>query len=290
MIYLTFDSNIWIYSLDDSWKIENQLDYLELWIEENHIKLLLPEIILQEWKNHREKEVEIREKTLNNFFAMADEILPSAFFSDYKKPEVQKEIILNQLTRIDSILEKAEIIPTSTEIDKKIIEWGIAKKAPMHKKTSVADAIIILSLFEFAELKNGNTFFFVSDNKEDFYENGKIHSHLKPFFERLSIKEFRKLNSLIDHLRYGFNLPINNTLEQKRKERIKNKLKEKAYNPEYEKFVASQESSFIINLNTLDFILIQNKNIVVLSDSKILKMLCIFWLKIMVKYWLIEKS
>ena len=53
MHYLTFDSNIWIYSLDESWRIENQLDYLEPWIQDGHVKLLLPEIILTEWTNNK---------------------------------------------------------------------------------------------------------------------------------------------------------------------------------------------------------------------------------------------
>ena len=53
MHYLTFDSNIWIYSLDESWRIENHLDYLEPWIQDGHVKLLLPEIILTEWTNNK---------------------------------------------------------------------------------------------------------------------------------------------------------------------------------------------------------------------------------------------
>ena len=53
MIYLTFDSNIWIYLLGNAWKKSNPLDYLEHWIYEEHEKILLPEIIYTEWGNQK---------------------------------------------------------------------------------------------------------------------------------------------------------------------------------------------------------------------------------------------
>ena len=86
MIYLTFDSNIWIYSLDESWLIESQLDYLEPWIQNGLVKLLLPNIIISEWHKHEGKQGAERERKLNEFFAMAEEILPSAFYSEFKDP------------------------------------------------------------------------------------------------------------------------------------------------------------------------------------------------------------
>ena len=88
MIYLTFDSNIWIYFLDNSWKEYSPLDHLEHWIEENHVRILLPEIIIDEWEKHKEIEKEKRKKSLKDFFSMADEIMPSAFLADHRKPEL----------------------------------------------------------------------------------------------------------------------------------------------------------------------------------------------------------
>ena len=105
MIYLTFDSNIWIYLLDDSWKDENPLDYLEYWIEQGHITILIPEIVLEEWKKHREKEKENRKKKLREFFNAAEEILPStAFIGDQKKPENIEKIVEKQIKRIEDLV------------------------------------------------------------------------------------------------------------------------------------------------------------------------------------------
>ena len=62
MIYLTFDSNIWIYLLDSASKKSNPLDYIEHWIEEGLVKILLPEIIYKEWDKHREPQKKEYEK------------------------------------------------------------------------------------------------------------------------------------------------------------------------------------------------------------------------------------
>lgn len=262
MIYLTFDSNIWIYSLDDSWKIENHLDYIEPWIEEGQIKLLLPEIILNEWAKHRSDQVNVRKDKLKEFFRMAEEIMPTAFFSDYKSPEAQNNIIVNQLNRIDRLVKNAKIVPINDDIQKKVIQWGVDKLAPMHRKSSLADTIIVLSLIDYAEKNHGHDYKFISANSEDFYvkKEGKsvIHPDLEPDFKRLNIKEYKTLNHLIHELISFHNLPVSSNISQKRQERIKNKIRERIYNPEYENLVSDQDSQFIKNVETIDFILRNN--------------------------------
>jgi len=109
MIYLTFDSNIWIYSLDESWQIENQLDYLEPWIQNGEVKLLLPKMIIDEWGKHEKEQVEEREKKLREFFNMAEEILPSAFFTEYKETATQRKIIETHLNRLNSLIRLRNI-------------------------------------------------------------------------------------------------------------------------------------------------------------------------------------
>jgi len=259
MIYLTFDSNIWIYSLDESWKIENHLDYLEPWIQSGEVKLLLPKMIIDEWSKHENSQVNEREKKLNDFFVMAEEILPSAFFAEYKIPAVQRKIIEDQLNRAKNLIVKSEIIPEYSEVKDRIISDGIAKKAPMHKKSSVADAIIVYSLIHFSKLNKGNHYFFISNNTEDFFQKGKIkkeiHQDLKADFDANNIQAFTTLNQLIYFLEITHSLKIDENIIQKRKERIRNKIKEKVYNPEYEKLIESGDSSYIQNLNTIEFIL-----------------------------------
>lgn len=259
MIYLTFDSNIWIYSLDESWQIENQLDYLEPWIQKGEVKLLLPKMIIDEWTKHEKEQVGEREKKLRDFFSMAEEILPSAFFAEYKEPATQRKIIDDQLNRAKNLILQSEIIPEYSEVNDRIISDGIAKKAPMHKKSSVADAIIVYSLIHFSKLNQGNHYFFISNNTEDFYQKSnskkEIHQDLKPDFDANNIQAFTTLNQLIYFLRTVHGLKVNENISQIRKERIRNKVKEKVYNPEYDKLTESGDSSYIQNINTIEFIL-----------------------------------
>jgi hypothetical protein len=264
MIYLTFDSNIWIYSLDQSWQIENELDYLEPWIKRGDVKLLLPKIIIDEWKKHEQDQVKNREDKLKEFFQMAEEILPSSFFAEYKQPVIQKKIIEEQLNRAKQLIFQSEIIPEYPEVKDRIIKDGIAKKAPLHKKSSIADAMIVFSLIEFARLNPGNHYFFVSGNTDDFFKKGdenksrEIHDDLKPDFDSNNIQAFNKLHQLRKPLQDKFGLVVDN-IDQIRSNRIRNKLKEQAYNPEYEKLIESGQSSFIQNVNMIELILKEKK-------------------------------
>lgn len=260
MIYLTLDTCIWINSLDEAWKLESQLDILEVLINEGHVKLLTPEIIISEWKKNKDDQVKIRAKKLENFFGMAEEILPSAFFSDYKKQDVQRQIILNQLDRIENILKLSEIIPINDEIEKQVINWGVKKLAPMHKKTSVADAIIIFSIFNFSNKNLGNQFYFISNNTDDFCEkiNGKstnLHKDLQQLFNQFGVRYSNRIEHAFGELQIFNNSDFAFNFDEIRKNRIKNKLKNKLYNPDLEKVVSNQRSSFIVNIDTLKFIL-----------------------------------
>jgi hypothetical protein len=298
MIYLTFDTNIWIYLLDESWKEDNMLDYLEHWIEEDLVQILLPEIILTEWERHKLKEKKERMKTLRKFFAMAEEILPTSFFRDYKKPDQLDRIIENQFNRIENILRSnPQLIQISQEVKNAAIERSINKTAPMHTgKNSVADTLIVLSLFEFIEKNLTDEYLFLSENVKDFFEVGQnaypkgseivdswnmtkedfkthspsfdaiiketfekkynLHSDLKLDFERLKIKEFRHLQTLVSYLKSK--IPLSIDIESKRIDRIKNKIRQIIYNPEYENLIASlPKSNFIDKAHHVEQILMK---------------------------------
>jgi hypothetical protein len=301
MIYLTFDTNIWIYSLDESWVTENKLDYLEDWIRNGDVKLLLPQIVIDEWNKHEAEEVEKRQKVLKVFFEMAEEILPSAFFNEYKAPSVQKKIIEEQLLRIRSIIKGSEIIPNYPEVLERVINDGISKKAPLHKKSSIADAIIVFSLIQYAKNNPEHDFHFISGNTEDFTQkinNTKdIHPDLKNDFNNFNISYHQKLNQLIVHLRNTKKLQTSRDINQIRRERIQNKLREKVYNPEYDNLIEVGTVSYIKNINTIDFILKEDKPtkeqvifVLALADSDTKyeqyfyeKITSTIWLEILVK-------
>ncbi len=221
MIYLTFDSNIWIYLLGNAWKKSNPLDYLEHWINEEHVKILLPEIIYSEWGKHREKQKEEYGKKLHEFFHMAGDIFDEGVLKDYNQPEKLNDIIEIQFKRIEEIINKSQSINVNDDLKHRLIDWGINRKAPLHKKSSVADAMIIISLFQYIEQNPDNDYYFVTANKEDFYYKGQIHPHLLEDFNRLKITDFKNLESLIGSL--SKRLPVTEDLNAKRKKRFRSK-------------------------------------------------------------------
>ena len=93
MIYITFDTNILIYALDDSWVFENQIEYIEDWISKGEVSLLIPDVILEEWSKHKIEQAEVRAKDLKKFFNTASRVLPGAFYREYNNPETIKLII-----------------------------------------------------------------------------------------------------------------------------------------------------------------------------------------------------
>lgn len=261
MIYITFDSNIWIYALDDSWKYENQLDYLELWIEKNEVQILMPKIIIDEWEKHVEKQEVMRLKKLSNFFSMAKEILPSAFFAEFNDETSKKRIIDEQSLRISKLMQGSLQIPPSPEVNDRVISDGILKKAPMHSKSSIADAIIVYSIFHFAKENPGHQYYFISNNTKDFYEKldrrMQIHSDLQEECSQFNVQFFENFNSGFRKHLMGTHRISSNHYEvmQKRKDRIKNKIKKIVYNPEYFALFDDHDDLFIQNTQTIEFIL-----------------------------------
>ncbi len=259
MIYITFDTNIWIYTLSDSWKVNNELDYLEYWIESGQAKILLPEIIKEEWDKHQEDRAKERRNDLNRFFDMAEEVLPMEFFKEYATPNAQNKIIDQQLERINKVISTAEWIPLSDTIKEEVLKGGIEKKAPMHKKSSIADAVIVFSLFDFIAKNPENDYFFVSNNTADFYlrnnSRQEIHPDLKPNFEKFNIKDYKTFNHLRVDLENVFNLTLDSDFKAKRKQDSRNSIKKQIYNPHYERLAKGTSDLFSQNKKMLDFIL-----------------------------------
>jgi hypothetical protein len=261
MIYVSFDTNIWIYSLDESWKLDNLLDYIEYWQDNQIIEVVMPEIILDEWKRHQEKEVLHRKNKLRSLVASLNQFIPKSYLLELNEESTQIRLIDEQLNRIEQILSKSTNVPLSQEVKDRVLEDGIKKIAPQHKKSSVADAIILHSFLAYIETVQSplNAFYFISDNKEDFADSrSKIHADLVDIFNSLNVEFFRELSSFIGKVKSN-NKDINLAISDKRELRIQNRLQKITYNPEYDSLVQDQESSVIANKETIDFILSKSK-------------------------------
>lgn len=261
MQYLTFDSNIWIYLLDDAWKDYNPLDHLEHWIEENQVQILLPEVILTEWERNKGAEKENRRKKLREFFTMARDIVPSVFINTFNTPDNINQIIDDQFKRIDVMIrDKASIIKETSELKIFVYEWGLKKKAPMHKKSSIADAIIIFSLFDFAQQNPEHEYMFISNNHEDYCkkDSGKTEPHpdLKDYFHTSKVQYYSNLYHALNILKDK--IPVTIDFEARKTDRLKSKITNKAFNPAITTGIKNIKESYLDNIKMLDIVIANN--------------------------------
>ena len=77
MLYLTFDSDIWLNSLKESGEENNFIDSLEYWIENGNVKILLPENVVVEWERNRNKKKQTLIDDWKSFFNRAKKIFAS---------------------------------------------------------------------------------------------------------------------------------------------------------------------------------------------------------------------
>jgi hypothetical protein len=256
MLHLTFDTNIWIYLLDDCFKLYNPIDHLEHWLNENHIGILLPEVVIKEWEDNRSKQIEVRRKEMKEFFYKAEEIYPTA--ESRNRPAEIDTILNDQFGRIEKLIyQRAVKIEPGVDIYKKIVEWGVLKKAPMHKKSSLADAMIVFSFLDFAERNPNDEYIFVSGNKEDFFERAKghgVHSDLAELFNKHKIAAYDNLMEVVAILKKRF--PNTLDIEAERKIRIRKKLTERVvYRKEILEAVENVPDAYLENKKVLDSIL-----------------------------------
>ncbi|WP_040195047.1 PIN domain-containing protein [Clostridium culturomicium] len=231
MYHLILDTCVLI-NLCTSHSDPTPLSQLKELINSNKVKILLPDIVSDEWTNIKFEKV-IKQETASikgklknlkellkilNYGESEDTIrtvienVTSSESAIIAKNELKcKEMIKN----IDSLLtcqSTIKISPTQ-EVHNLIINRGISKKAPLHKKSSISDALIIFSSLEYIKEHSIQHSIFVSNNTTDFCEssnNSLIHSDLQSEFESNNIQFFNNieqaLNTITDNPIYHENI------------------------------------------------------------------------------------
>jgi hypothetical protein len=160
------------------------LDLIDEMIRLEMLGLIVPRIVIEEFKNNKERVAQESSKNLSAHFRLVreavskvggeKEILDSvlAYLDDvnHKIPLIGAEAV-DTLDRIQQLMERSEIIEPSDGALLKAVDRAIAKKAPFHhNKNSMADAIIIETYAQALLQKptKGTRFAFVTHNKADF--------------------------------------------------------------------------------------------------------------------------
>jgi hypothetical protein len=175
--------------------------------------LIVPQLILQEFRKNRNRIAKESAKSLSAHFRLVKEAV-GKIGGDKKKMEVVLSHLddvnhkipivgssaVETLNRIENLLSASTIIDPSESVMLRATQRAIEKKAPFHHdKNSIADAIIIETYAECLREKAGtrSRFAFVTHNKNDFsLQNGnqKIpHPDFADLFSRIKSLYFINL-------------------------------------------------------------------------------------------------
>ncbi len=257
MIYLTFDSDIWLNSLKESGEENNFIDSLEYWIENGYIKILLPENVIDEWKRNRDKKKQTLVNDWKSFFNRAKKVFSTDVVSVLMTPDKLNERVEEQLKRVEAIFDTYAIkIPITNDYKLKATELAEQKKAPFGQKNSIGDAYIFLSITDYISSNNLSDCIFITNNYTDFShkdDSSKIHPDLEPEFTKLQIGYYIDLRRFFHD--YSSHLP--DASEYKKLKVLKEedkKLASAVLNPQTLENLTGLRDSYIENINHLDLI------------------------------------
>jgi predicted nucleic acid-binding protein len=231
MHYITLDTNTWIY-LANGTEPARLLSYINSEVDNGNLTILLPEYIIQEWQNHKQKTVwngsikhfEEINKSLDTIqrllsneekkdaisFLLAEEEekphLKDIIISFKKKQKQIEEAVINNISLIDTLFKsKSIIIPANEKVYVKCGKFALDKKAPFKFKNSFADALILFSLLDYIKEHSIENTLFISYNTSDFCEqkDGKkaLHPDLIDEFKTADCKYYKTLSEALNTIK-----------------------------------------------------------------------------------------
>lgn len=194
MLNITLDTCVWLKLLYIDFKNEdNYLEEICFWIENKHIKHIVPTNIIDEWNRHK---VGYQNDIVAYFKRKEQESIKfikhnAEFASTYNAEEIQKSV-QKRIERIDKILSTySEKAPYNDDILKEAGLRNLETIAPNHKGDSFRDTVNILSLIQYLKGKGYTNSIFTTDNYKDFCVDGgnryELHDGLKTEFASASL-------------------------------------------------------------------------------------------------------
>ena len=208
MTNLLLDTCVWL-DLAKS-RSEKLLDFLEYYVEENLVNLLVPEIVLTEFERNKDRIINDNVKALGNQIDKITDIIIAHESKDvrdemtirltdlkHKIPRIS-ESISSSVEKIEKLFSTAEILYANNEIKLKAVDRGMNKVAPFHlSKNSIADAIILEIFIDYKINNNNFPLMFITHNKSDFStKNGNQkfpHEDFEDLFDSINIYYFINL-------------------------------------------------------------------------------------------------
>jgi hypothetical protein len=182
MFKMLVDTCVWLDLAKDPQQ-QVLLSVIEELIQMHELELIVPTIILDEFKNNKVRIIEESSRSLSSHFKRVkdavdkfgdpkkkQDILFQLNDVDHKIPLVGASTASSAVSRIEKLLRSSPIEITN-DVKLRAAQRAIDQKAPFHrKKNSINDALLIESYSDFVLNKNsvGIRFAFVTHNTQDF--------------------------------------------------------------------------------------------------------------------------
>ena len=200
MLHLLVDTCVWL-DLAKDYREQPVISALEDLIAAGQIKLIVPQVVLDEFSRNKGRVVEDARRGLQSHFRLVREAVNRFGEDEYRSATVAalnevdhkiftgNESAIGSVEQIEKLLTAQLALTTTDAIKCSVTERALAGRAPYHRaKNSVADAILIEVYADMVKNRKSKTkrFAFVTHNSKDFSEpNGdrrKPHPDLSNLF------------------------------------------------------------------------------------------------------------
>ena len=215
MSKLLIDTCVWI-DLAKTPKNHGLLRVIEDMVEEDLVRLLVPPIVLTEFRRNRARIAADSSRSLRTHFRLVKDAVEKMSTSPRRKKAVlthldevsHKAPLLGGtakavLDRIEALLTAGEMCKPNTKIRLRAADRAMKRKAPFqHNKNSMADALIIETYAEcLSSQPRSQRFVFVTHNTSDFSAEGgntkRPHQDISDLFSRSRSLYFTNLGDAL---------------------------------------------------------------------------------------------
>lgn len=196
MLNILIDTCVWLDIAKDPEQLST-LRVMDELIDRKEITLLLPEMVIKEFNNNKDRISKESNQGLNNAIKRAKMIVMKLGTGNAKNTVLNEledisfkipnltSATTDQIKVIEQLFKKAEILPDTATIQLKAAQRAVFKLAPFHRnKNSIGDAIIIESYWD--QIAKGDKekdhYAFVTHNTSDFSSPNGNQKHPHPDF------------------------------------------------------------------------------------------------------------
>ncbi|NLL20072.1 MAG: DUF4935 domain-containing protein [Clostridia bacterium] len=213
MYYVTLDTCVLI-DLGKNFRNIEIIRSLRKLIDQEQITLIIPKIIQEEWDKHKTDKIynyhleSIRSKIRNykDIIHLSGQMCDAIEDNEIEQLIQRKAISI--INEIDALLEHSntKVITINNEVKLQSIDWAVLNKAPMHKKNSMKDTLIILSSLYYTKSHRLSPYIFISSNYKDFANEADkkaIHSDIEELASEIEFMYFSNIGEALNHIEAG---------------------------------------------------------------------------------------